>query len=395
MTEAVIVAGSRTPLGRMSGALGSLTAMDLGAEAISGALHRAGVEPEAVEYVIMGQVLQAGCGQGPARQAAVKAGIPMSVPAITINKLCLSGLNAITQAAMLVRAGEYEVVVAGGQESMTNAPHMLEKSRAGYKYGTVKVRDHMDYDGLWDAFTDQAMGGLTEDANKGEREFSREQQDAFAAQSHQRAAAAWEAGRFDDEVTPVTITSRKGETEVSRDEGVRPDSTAESMAKLRPAFSREGTITAGNASQISDGACAVVVMSKERAEREGLEILAEIRAHAWTAGPDSTLQHQPSQAIKVAAGREGIPADGFDLYEINEAFAAVGLASAKDLGISEDKVNVNGGAVALGHPIGASGARVALTLALELKRRGGGTGVAALCGGGGQGDALVLSVPKN
>ncbi len=395
MTEAVIVAGSRTPLGRMSGALGSLSAMDLGAEAISGALHRAGVKPEAVEYVIMGQVLQAGCGQGPARQAAAKAGIPMSVPAITINKLCLSGLNAITQAAMLVRAGEYEVVVAGGQESMTNAPHMLEKSRAGYKYGTVKVRDHMDYDGLWDAFTDQAMGGLTEDANKGEREFSREQQDAFAAQSHQRAAAAWEGGRFDDEVTPVTITSRKGETEVSRDEGVRPDSTAESMAKLRPAFSREGTITAGNASQISDGACAVVVMSKERAEREGLEILAEIRAHAWTAGPDSTLQHQPSQAIKVAAEREGIPADGFDLYEINEAFAAVGLASAKDLGISEDKVNVNGGAVALGHPIGASGARVALTLALELKRRGGGTGVAALCGGGGQGDALVLSVPKN
>ena len=395
MTEAVIVAGSRTPLGRMSGALGSLSAMDLGAEAISGALDRAGVKPEAVEYVIMGQVLQAGCGQGPARQAAAKAGIPMSVPAITINKLCLSGLNAITQAAMLVRAGEYEVVVAGGQESMTNAPHMLEKSRAGYKYGTIKVRDHMDYDGLWDAFTDQAMGGLTEDANKGEREFSREQQDAFAAQSHQRAAAAWEAGRFDDEVTPVTIKTRKGETTVDRDEGVRPDSTAESMAKLRPAFSKEGTITAGNASQISDGACAVVVMSKERAEREGLEILAEIRAHAWTAGPDSTLQHQPSQAIKVAAEREGVPADGFDLYEINEAFAAVGLASAKDLGISEDKVNVNGGAVALGHPIGASGARVALTLALELKRRGGGTGVAALCGGGGQGDALVLSVPKN
>lgn len=395
MTEAVIVAGSRTPLGRMSGALGSLSPMDLGAEAISGALDRAGVKPEAVEYVIMGQVLQAGCGQGPARQAAAKAGIPMSVPAITINKLCLSGLNSITQAAMLVRAGEYEVVVAGGQESMTNAPHMLEKSRAGYKYGTVKVRDHMDYDGLWDAFTDQAMGGLTEAANKGEREFSREQQDAFAAQSHQRAAAAWDAGRFDDEVTPVTIKTRKGETTVDRDEGVRPDSTAESMAKLRPAFSKEGTITAGNASQISDGACAVVVMSKERAEREGLEILAEIRAHAWTAGPDSTLQHQPSQAIKVAAEREGIPADGFDLYEINEAFAAVGLASAKDLGISEDKVNVNGGAVALGHPIGASGARVALTLALELKRRGGGTGVAALCGGGGQGDALVLSVPKN
>ncbi|MFB9777703.1 acetyl-CoA C-acetyltransferase [Brevibacterium otitidis] len=395
MTEAVIVAGSRTPLGRMSGALGSLSAMDLGAEAITGALTRAGVKPEDVEYVIMGQVLQAGCGQGPARQAAAKAGIPMSVPAITINKLCLSGLNAITQAAMLVRAGEYEVVVAGGQESMTNAPHMLEKSRAGYKYGTVKVRDHMDYDGLWDAFTDQAMGGLTEDANTADLVFSREEQDAFAARSHQRAGAAAEAGRFDDEITPVTITSRKGETVVSADEGVRPDSTPESLAKLRPAFRKDGSITAGNASQISDGACAVVVMSKERAEREGLEILAEVRAHAWTAGPDSSLQLQPSQAIKAAAEREGVAADSFDLYEINEAFAAVGLASVKDLGVSDDKVNVNGGAIALGHPIGASGARVALTLALELKRRGGGTGVAALCGGGGQGDALVLSVPQN
>ncbi|HLS34522.1 MAG TPA: acetyl-CoA C-acyltransferase, partial [Brevibacterium sp.] len=256
MTEAVIVAGSRTPFGKMSGALGSLSAVDLGAEAISGALGRAGVSPDQVQHVIMGQVLQAGCGQGPARQAAVKAGIPMSVNAITINKLCLSGINAITQAAMLVRAGEYDVVVAGGQESMTNAPHMLEKSRAGYKYGTVQVRDHMDYDGLWDAFTDQAMGGLTETANDEDdpkRSFTREQQDAFAASSHRRAAAAQQAGRFAEEITPVTLTSRRGETVVEDDEGIRADSTAESMGRLHPAFRRDGTITAGNASQISDG----------------------------------------------------------------------------------------------------------------------------------------------
>ncbi|HLR43598.1 MAG TPA: acetyl-CoA C-acetyltransferase [Brevibacterium sp.] len=398
MTEAVIVAGSRTPFGKMSGALGSLSAVDLGAEAISGALGRAGVSPDQVQHVIMGQVLQAGCGQGPARQAAVKAGIPMSVNAITINKLCLSGINAITQAAMLVRAGEYDVVVAGGQESMTNAPHMLEKSRAGYKYGTVQVRDHMDYDGLWDAFTDQAMGGLTETANDEDdpkRSFTREQQDAFAASSHRRAAAAQQAGRFAEEITPVTLTSRRGETVVEDDEGIRADSTAESMGRLRPAFRRDGTITAGNASQISDGAVAVVVMSRTRAEELGLPILATIGAHAWTAGPDSSLQHQPSQSIRAAAKRAGVPADSFDLYEINEAFAAVGLASTADLGVDAEKVNVNGGAIALGHPIGASGARITLDLALELKRRGGGTGVAALCGGGGQGDALIITVPKD
>jgi len=398
MTEAVIVAGSRTPFGKMSGALGSLSAVDLGAEAISGALGRAGVSPDQVQHVIMGQVLQAGCGQGPARQAAVKAGIPMSVNAITINKLCLSGINAITQAAMLVRAGEYDVVVAGGQESMTNAPHMLEKSRAGYKYGTVQVRDHMDYDGLWDAFTDQAMGGLTETANDEDdpkRSFTREQQDAFAASSHRRAAAAQQAGRFAEEITPVTLTSRRGETVVEDDEGIRADSTAESMGRLHPAFRRDGTITAGNASQISDGAVAVVVMSRTRAEELGLPILATIGAHAWTAGPDSSLQHQPSQSIRAAAKRAGVPADSFDLYEINEAFAAVGLASTADLGVDAEKVNVNGGAIALGHPIGASGARITLDLALELKRRGGGTGVAALCGGGGQGDALIITVPKD
>ncbi|WP_029088837.1 acetyl-CoA C-acetyltransferase [Brevibacterium album] len=397
MAEAVIVGGARTPFGKMSGALGSLSAAELGGVAIKGALDRSGAAPADIEYVIMGQVLQAGCGQGPARQAAVSAGIPMSVPAITINKICLSGINAIAQAALLVRAGEYDLVVAGGQESMTNAPHLLEKSRAGYKYGTVQVRDHMDYDGLWDAFTDQAMGGLTESANSddGERRaFSREEQDAFAAASHRKAAAAQEAGRFADEIAPVTITSRKGETVVSADEGVRPDSTAESLGGLRPAFRKDGTITAGNASQISDGAVAVVVASKEKALELGLPILAEIGAHGWTAGPDSSLQHQPSDAIRAAAARAGVEADSFDLYEINEAFAAVGLASTADLGIDPEKVNVNGGAIALGHPIGASGARLVLDLALELGRRGGGTGVAALCGGGGQGDALIVSVPK-
>lgn len=390
MAEAVIVAGARTPLGKMSGSLASLSSVDLGGHAIKAALERAGVAPEKVEYVLMGQVLQAGVGQGAARQAAVKAGIPMTVPAVTLNKLCLSGINTITHAAMLVRSGEYDVVVAGGQESMTNAPHMLEKSRAGYKYGNVTVRDHMDYDGLWDAFTDQAMGGLTESANEGDTEFSREEQDAFAAQSHQRAAAAKD--KLAEEIAPITISSRKGDTVVDADEGVRGDSTAESLSKLRPAFRKEGAITAGNASQISDGAAAVVVMNKDKAVEAGLPILAEIRSHAWTAGPDSTLQHQPSQAIKAAAEREGVAADSFDLYEINEAFAAVSLASMKDLGIDDSKVNVNGGAVSLGHPIGASGARIVLTLALELQRRGGGMGVAALCGGGGQGDALIVKV---
>ena len=393
MADAVIVAGARTPFGRLQGELSKLSAVDLGAAAIAGALDRAGIQGSDVNYVIMGQVLQAGNSQGPGRQAAVKAGIPMSVPAVTVNKLCLSGINTITQAAQLVRSGEYDIVVAGGQESMSQAPHLLMKSRSGYKYGDVVAKDHMDYDGLWDAFTDQAMGGLTEEANAGDREFSRTEQDEFSARSHQRAAAAAQSGAFDDEIVPVTISSRKGDVTVSADEGVRPDTTAESLSKLRPSFRKDGTITAGNASQISDGACAVVVMSKEKAEELGAPILAEIRSHAWTAGPDSTLQHQPSQAIKVAAEREGVAADSFDLYEINEAFAAVGLASTKDLGIDAEKVNVNGGAVALGHPIGASGARIVLTLALELQRRGGGSGIAALCGGGGQGDSLIVNVP--
>lgn len=393
MADAVIVAGARTPFGRLQGTLSKLSAVEMGARAISGALDRGGIKGEDVDFVVMGQVLQAGLGQGPARQAAVEAGIPMSIPAVTVNKLCLSGINTITQAAQLVRAGEYEVVVAGGQESMSQAPHMLMKSRSGYKYGDVVVKDHMDYDGLWDAFTDQAMGGLTEDANAGDREFSRVEQDEFSARSHQRAAQAQQSGVFEDEIVPVTIGSRKGDVSVSADEGVRPDTTAESLSKLRPSFRKDGTITAGNASQISDGACAVVVMSREKAEALGAPILAEIRSHAWTAGPDSSLQHQPSQAIKVASDREGVAPDSFDLYEINEAFAAVGLASSKDLGVDLEKVNVNGGAVALGHPIGASGARIVLSLALELQRRGGGSGIAALCGGGGQGDSLIINVP--
>ena len=390
----VIVAGARTPMGRLLGSLKGFSGADLGGFAIKGALEKAGVSPEQVDYVIMGQVLQAGAGQIPARQAAVKAGIPMTVPALTINKVCLSGINAIAMADQIIRAGEYDIVVAGGQESMTNAPHLLEKSREGYKYGDVTVRDHMAYDGLWDAFTDQAMGLLTEDANTGELAFTREQQDEFSARSHQLAAKAWKDGLFDDEVVPVSIPQRKGDPiEFKADEGIRADTTTDSLGKLRPAFAKDGTITAGSASQISDGAAAVVVMSKAKAEELGLTWLAEIGAHGIVAGPDSCLQQQPARAIEKACAKEGISPSDLDLVEINEAFAAVGLASAKELGLDLDKVNVNGGAIAMGHPIGMSGARIALHLALELKRRGGGVGAAALCGGGGQGDALVVKVP--
>ena len=390
----VIVAGARTPMGRMSGGLKDFSGSDLGGFAIKGALEKAGVSGDQVDYVIMGQVLTAGAGQIPARQAAAKAGIPMDVPALTINKVCLSGLDAIALADQLIRAGEFDVVVAGGQESMTNAPHLLEKSRAGFKYGDVTMRDHMAYDGLWDAFTDQAMGGLTEDANTADREFTREEQDAFSARSHQLAAKAWEDGKFDDEVVTVQVPQRKGDPiDFRDDEGIRPDTTVESLGKLRPAFSKDGTITAGSASQISDGAAAVVVMSKTKAEELGLTWLAEIGAHGEVAGPDSTLQSQPSRAIAAACKKEGIEPTDLDVVEINEAFAAVGLASTKELGLDPERVNPNGGAIALGHPIGMSGARLALTLALELRRRGGGTGAAALCGGGGQGDALIVRVP--
>jgi acetyl-CoA C-acetyltransferase len=391
----VIVAGARTPMGRLLGSLKDFSGADLGGIAIKGALEKAGVKPEQVEYVIMGQVLQAGAGQIPARQAAAKAGIPMTVPAITINKVCLSGINAIAMADQLIRAGEFEIVVAGGQESMTNAPHLMTKSREGYKYGDVTMRDHMAYDGLWDAFTDQAMGALTEQANTGEQAFTREEQDEFSARSHQLAAKGWKDGIFDDEVVAVSIPQRKGDPiEFKSDEGIRADTTAASLAGLRPAFSKDGTITAGSASQISDGAAAVIVLSKAKAEELGLTWVAEIGAHGVVAGPDSTLQQQPARAITKACEKEGIAPTDLDLVEINEAFAAVGLASAKELGIDVEKVNVNGGAIALGHPVGMSGARIALHLALELQRRGGGVGAAALCGGGGQGDALIVRVPK-
>jgi len=391
----VIVAGARTPIGRLLGGLKDQSAADLGGVAIRGALEKAGVSGDQVEYVIMGQVLQAGAGQITARQAAVKAGVPMTIPAVTINKVCLSGISAIALADQLIRAGEHEIIVAGGMESMTRAPHLLPKSREGFKYGDTTLVDSMAYDGLWDAFTDQAMGLLTEQCNAEGTKLSREEQDAFSARSHQLAAAGWKNGIFDDEVVPVEVPQRRGDpVVVSQDEGIRGDTTAESLGRLRPAFSKDGTITAGSASQISDGACAVVVMSKAKAEELGLEWLAEIGAYGSVAGPDSTLQMQPANAITRAVSKEGITASDLDLVEINEAFAAVGISSARELGIAEDKVNVNGGAIALGHPVGMSGARIVLHLALELKRRGGGTGAAALCGGGGQGDALVVHVPS-
>jgi acetyl-CoA C-acetyltransferase len=390
----VIVAGARTPMGRMSGSLKSFSGSDLGGFAIKGALEKSGVGPENVDYVIMGQVLTAGEGQIPARQAAVKAGIPMTVPALTVNKVCLSGIDAVALADQLIRAGEFEIVVAGGQESMTNAPHLLPKSRDGFKYGDVTLKDSMAYDGLHDVLTSQAMGALTDAANVDERQFSREEQDAFSARSHQNAARAWKDGHFEDEVIAVEVPQRKGDTVVFKeDEGIRADTTVESLARLRPAFSKDGTITAGSASQISDGACAMVVMSKAKAEELGLTWIAEIGAHGVVAGPDSTLQSQPSRAIRAACDKEGITPNDLEVVEINEAFAAVGLASTKELGLDPDIVNPNGGAIAVGHPIGMSGARLVLTLAHELGRRGGGVGAAALCGGGGQGDALIIRVP--
>jgi acetyl-CoA C-acetyltransferase len=392
-TTSVIVAGARTPMGRLLGSLKSFSGADLGGFAIKAALDRAGIGGDQVQYVIMGQVLQAGAGQIPARQAAVKAGIPMSVPALTINKVCLSGLDAIALADQLIRAGEFDIVVAGGQESMTNAPHLLPKSREGYKYGAIQMLDAMAYDGLTDAFENIAMGESTEKHNT-RLGIGRAEQDEIAALSHQRAAAAQKNGVFEAEITPVEIPQRKGDPVLfSQDEGIRPETTVESLAKLRPAFSKDGTITAGSSSQISDGAAAVVVMSRAKAEELGLSWVAEIGAHGVVAGPDSTLQSQPSAAIVKACAKEGISPADLDLVEINEAFASVGIKSMRDLGLTEDKVNVNGGAIALGHPIGMSGARIALHLALELRRRGGGVGAAALCGGGGQGDALVLRVP--
>src|SRR6185312_6480780 len=363
-----------TPMGRLLGSLKSFSGADLGGFAIKAALDRAGVAGDQVQYVIMGQVLQAGAGQIPARQAAVKAGIPMSVPALTVNKVCLSGLDAIALADQLIRAGEFEIVVAGGQESMTNAPHLLPKSREGFKYGAIEMLDAMAYDGLTDAFENIAMGESTEKHNT-RLGIARPEQDEIAAASHQRAAAAQKNGVFEAEITPVEIPQRKGDPVLfSRDEGIRGDTTTESLAKLRPAFTKDGTITAGTSSQISDGAAAVVVMSRTKAEELGLEWIAEIGAHGNVAGPDTSLQSQPSNAIRHALGKAGLTVADLDLIEINEAFAAVGVQSVKDLGVDEEIVNVNGGAIALGHPIGMSGARLVLSLALELQRRGGGTG---------------------
>ncbi|GII75106.1 acetyl-CoA acetyltransferase [Sphaerisporangium rufum] len=394
MSRSVIVAGARTPIGRLLGSLSGLSAVELGAIAIRAALERAGVAPEQVQYVIMGQVIQAGAGQIPSRQAAVKAGIPMTVPSLTVNKVCLSGLSAIALADQLIRAGEFDIVVAGGMESMTNAPHLLPGMRKGVKYGGAQVVDAMALDGLTDVFDQVSMGESTERHNT-RLGLGRAEQDAFSARSHQLAAAAAKDGRFDDEIVPVTLPQRKGDpVVVTADEGVRGDTTAETLARLRPAFAADGTITAGSASQISDGACAVVVMSRAKADELGLDWLAEIGAHGNVAGPDNSLQSQPANAISHALAKQGLTAGDLDLVEINEAFAAVVLQSMKELGLPEDRVNVNGGGIALGHPIGASGARIVLALAHELRRRGGGTGAAGLCGGGGQGDALIITVPR-
>ena len=381
-------------MGRLLGSLKGFSAADLGGIAIKEALSRAGVSGEQVDYVIMGHVLQAATGQITSRQAAVKGGIPMSVPALTINKVCLSGMDAVALADQLIRAGEHDVIVAGGMESMTNAPHALVGSREGVKYGDWKMVDTMALDGLTCAFDECAMGESTERYNS-LYDLTREEQDAFAARSHQRAAVAAENGVFAEEIVAVEIPQRKGDPVVfDHDEGIRAETTAESLGKLRPAFDKEGTITAGSASQISDGACAMVIMSKEKAAELGLTPLAEIVAHGNVAGPDNPSLHaQPAQAIEQALKKAELSASDIDVAELNEAFAAVGLVSAKQLGLSDDKVNVNGGAIALGHPLGMSGARITLSLALELKRRGGGIGAAALCGGGGQGSALILRVP--
>ncbi len=396
----VIVGAARTPIGRLLGSLASKSASDLGGIAIAAALGRAGLRPDQVQHVIMGQVLQAGAGQIAARQAAVKAGVPMTVPAVTVNKVCLSGLDAIALAAQLIRLGECDVVVAGGMESMTQAPHLLPNARAGYKYGSVELVDSMAIDGLTDAFDHLSMGESTE-GHLARTGITRRQQDEFAARSHERAANAAKSGLFADEIVAVDLGEASGgyggvvppgADTVSDDEGIRPETTVEKLAKLRPAFRPDGTITAGTASQISDGAAAVVVMSAEAARAAGVNVLAEIGAHGNVAGPDNSLLSQPANAISQALGKQGLTTADLDLIEINEAFAAVAIASMSELGVGPEKVNVNGGAIAIGHPIGASGARLAVHLCYELARRGGGLGAAGLCGGGGQGEALLLKV---
>jgi acetyl-CoA C-acetyltransferase len=390
--DPVIIGAARTGIGRLLGSLTAFSAADLGGFAIKGALERAGVSPDAVEYVIMGHVLQAGTGQITARQAAVKAGIPMTTPAITLNKVCLSGLDAIAQAADLIRLGEFDVIVAGGMESMTNAPHLLKNSRKGYKYGAVEMIDSMAFDGLTDAFDGLSMGESTE-LHNAKLGISREEQDEFAARSQQRAARAAKDGVLAEEIVPVEIKSRKDTITFKEDEGIRADTTAESLARLPAAFGKDGTITAGSSSQISDGAAALVVTTRRKAVELNATILAAVGPFGTVAGPDNGLHHQPSNAIKKALSKAGLAVSDLDLIEINEAFAAVAVASTRALGVDPGIVNVNGGAIAVGHPLGASGARIALTLAYELRRRGGGLGVAALCGGGGQGSALLLRVP--
>jgi acetyl-CoA C-acetyltransferase len=393
MREAVIVGGARTPVGRLLGSLSGFSGAQLGGLAIKAALTRSGVSADQVEYVIMGQVLQAGEGQIPARQAAVAAGIPMRVPALSINKVCLSGLDAIALAAQLIRAGEFDVIVAGGMESMSQAPHLLPGSRRGFKYGATQLVDSMALDGLTDAFDQVSMGESTERHNE-KLGITRQEQDEFAARSHQLAAQAIKDGLMAEEISPVIIPQRRGEPVlVDTDEGVRAETTVESLAGLKPAFAVAGTITAGTASQISDGACAVVVMSADAAAAAGATVLAKVGAHGVVAGPDNSLHSQPSRAIQRALAKAGLTVSDLDLIEINEAFAAVAIQSMRDLGVDQDKVNVNGGAIAIGHPLGASGARIALHLIYELRRRGGGLGAAALCGGGGQGDALLFLVP--
>lgn len=391
MPGSVIVASARTPIGKLSGALAGFSGADLGGVAIKAALERSGLAGEQVDYVIMGQVLQAGAGQITARQAAVKGGVPMDVPAITINKVCLSGINAIYLADQMIQSGQADVVVAGGMESMTNAPYLLPDARAGYRMGNGTLVDSMIHDGLWCAFDAVHMGSGTEAYVGKVGNISREAQDELAAKSHERAAAAQKDGKFADELTSIEIPQRKGDPiVVDADEGVRPGTTAETLGGLRPAFSKDGTITAGNASQISDGGAAVIVTSREKAEQLGLAPQAELVSFGMVAGPDASLLTQPSRAIKQGLERAGMKISDVDLFELNEAFAAVGLASMADLGIGDDVVNVNGGAIALGHPVGMSGTRVVMTAINELRRRGGGLGAAALCGGGGQGDAAIV-----
>jgi acetyl-CoA C-acetyltransferase len=392
MPGSVIVGGARTPIGKLAGSLKDFSAMDLGGFAIKAALEKAGITGDQVDYVIMGHVIQAGAGQNTARQAAVKGGIPMSVPSLTVNKVCLSGLNAIATADQLIGYGEFDVVVAGGMESMTQGPYLLPKARGGYRYGNGEIVDSTAHDALFCSFDQLGMGAATETYTK-LRGISRDEQDAYSAASHGRAAEAQKNGLFDDEIVAVAVPQRRGDpVMVTEDEGVRPDATAETLARLRPAFAADGTVTAGSSSQISDGAAAVIVMSRAKAEELGMPILAEIGAHGTVAGPDPSLLSQPANAISKALGKENLTPDQVDLFEINEAFASVAIQSMRELEIGEDVVNVNGGAISMGHPVGASGARIALHLAQELKRRGGGLGAAGLCGGGGQGEALLIRV---